>query len=56
MTTRPHLDERDPQEPRPWTPTSAEYRRREALERTREAVQAAKDARKKDPTEETPDA
>jgi hypothetical protein len=52
MTARPHLDDRDPQPERDWQPVSSDWRRRDALQKTAEAVRAAKDARKK-PAEET---
>ena len=51
--TRPAVDERGPAPDQPWQPTSSEWRRRDALEATRQAVAKAKDGRKK-PKEETP--
>jgi hypothetical protein len=53
MTARPHLDDRDPAEPRDWQPVSSAWARRAAKEAAAAAVRAAKDARKKpaeDPT------
>ena len=43
MTTRPHLDDRDPLPPREWTETSSAGIRRHVLAQTAAAVRAAKD-------------
>jgi hypothetical protein len=51
MTYRPALDERDPLPPRVWTEASSAGIRRLALDAAREAVERARDSRKK-PTEE----
>lgn len=53
--TRPAADERDPQPATPWTEHSHAGVRRLALDACRQAVEAAKDRRKKPTTEETPD-
>lgn len=45
--TRPGHAERDPLPARTWEPTSREYRRREALQATVEAVRASREKRKK---------
>jgi len=53
MTRRPHLDDRDPAEPREWTPTSSPGIRRLALAQTAAAVRKSKDARTKPAGETT---
>jgi hypothetical protein len=45
MTARPHLDDRDPAEPRDWQPVSHEWARKQALDATAAAVKAARDRR-----------
>jgi hypothetical protein len=45
MTARPQLDDRDPAEPATWTPVSSDWRRRDALQKTAEAIRNAKDRR-----------
>lgn len=45
MTRRPDLDERDPQPATPWQPTSREWRRKDALRLTAEAIKRAKERR-----------
>jgi hypothetical protein len=47
-------DERDPLPEREWTPTSHEWARKQAVEATKAAVAAAREARKK-PIEENTD-
>lgn len=45
MTRRPHLDERDPVEPREWQPVSHAWRREDAKQATAEAVRRSKERR-----------
>lgn len=47
MTARPHLDERDPQPPQEWEPTSSEWARRQCREALEQKLLQIRESRKK---------